>query len=261
VDVPGAQAWSRRLRMMPEPIVRNVAKLIARMKTGKAGDIPPQTRWGKLADVLATRGDLLKLYQLSYALYTPAFLRELRADCDGDVEFGLTKRDCDALRTEIKRMPALCAISRLELESFITQRLLRDTDCASMAVSLEARVPLLDHRVVEEADRLDPRVRYQPLGRKQLLRELAMPELEASMFDRPKAGFVLPIERWARQALHGQMNEMLTDRSACESVGLNGDAVSRLWRAYGAGAPGLYWSRVWAIYVLLWWRRAHDVSL
>lgn len=260
-DIPGVAQWAKAMRFAPEGVLRPLADVIARLKTGPAGAVPPQTRWGKLADVLMTRGDLLELYQLSYALYTPAFLRELTADHDSDVAFGLTMRDREAYRKQIDCMPMLSAISRLELESFITQRLLRDTDCASMAVSLEARVPLLDHRVVEEADRLDPRVRYQPLGRKQLLRELAMPELDASMFDRPKSGFVLPIERWAREALQKQMNDTLMDQALCASVGLNGDAVARLWRAYVAGSPGLYWSRVWAIYVLLWWCREHGVSL
>jgi asparagine synthase (glutamine-hydrolysing) len=44
-------------------------------------------------------------------------------------------------------------------------------------------------------------------------------------------------------------------------VGLRAEAVRTLWRSFRAGRPGLYWSRVWALYVLLSWCRTHDVAL
>ena len=73
---------------------------------------------------------------------------------------------------------------------FVGERLLRDSDTASMAVSLELRVPLLDHRVVEAAQRVPERLRFANLGKKQLLRTLALSNIDKNIFDRPKAGFV-----------------------------------------------------------------------
>jgi asparagine synthase (glutamine-hydrolysing) len=133
-----------------------------------------------------------------------------------------------------------------------------------MAVALEARVPLLDHQVLEAAAWVPEHERYQPLGSKQLLREIAMGEcrrLDLRLFDRPKSGFVLPIEVWARQELKGEVERALLDRERCASCGLNADAVARLWRSFEAGAPGMYWSRIWAIFVLLWWCREHKASV
>ena len=51
----------------------------------------------------------------------------------------------------------------------------------------------------------------------------------------------------------------LRDESAAAKVGLNGQAVARLWQGFQSGQPGLYWSRVWAIYVLMRWCHRHGV--
>ncbi len=57
------------------------------------------------------------------------------------------------------------------------------------------------------------------------------------------------------------MEAVFADAELARRVGLDGDAVQTLWRSFAAGRPGLYWSRVWAIYVLLSWCRTNDVFL
>ncbi len=259
-DLPPASIWAGRLRCLPEVCLRGGAGLVSRVKTGRPGAVPPQTRWGKLGDVLATRGDLVDLYQVSYALYTERFLDQLSPHARSR-GYGLSTAVRDGLRRQIGNDPALHAISKLELSCFIGQRLLRDTDAASMAVSLEARVPLLDHALIETVARLDPVERFEPLGKKQMLRRLALDGLDPETFDRPKSGFVLPIDTWVRQGLRDQVREALHDESLCRQVGLEPDAVRRLFQAFQDGAPGLYWSRVWALFVVLWWSREHNARI
>jgi asparagine synthase (glutamine-hydrolysing) len=152
-------------------------------------------------------------------------------------------------------------VSLLELNLFVGERLLRDTDVASMAVSLEVRVPLLDHGVVEAALAVPEDDRYEPLGKKALLKTLALSRVDPAIFDRPKSGFVLPIEVWAKDRLAPDIDEVFADRAATERVGLSADALGRLWSGFRAGESGLYWSRIWAPYVLLRWCRAHGLSL
>lgn len=84
--------------------------------------------------------------------------------------------------------------------------------------------------------------------------------LDPAIFDRPKSGFVLPLEVWCRRDLADLVQGTLLDRSLCESVGLSPDAVARLWSAFQAGAPGLYWSRIWAVFIVLWWSRRYGVT-
>jgi len=261
VEVPKAARAARRLRWLPESITHPLGAGITRLKLGAFGEIPPQTRWGKLADMLATRGRMVDAYQVSYSLFTRDVQQSLLCGKIGEIKFGLSRARAHELSRLIEHSSALHAVSTLELSSYVGERLLRDTDAASMAVSLECRVPLLDHVVVESAAAVDSATRFHPLGRKQILKRLAMPGLDPGLFDRPKSGFELPIEKWCRRQLKSQVAELLADVPLCDSVGLDSDTVARLWRSFEAGAPGMYWSRIWAVYVLLWWCREHRVTL
>ena len=55
------------------------------------------------------------------------------------------------------------------------------------------------------------------------------------------------------------MDGMMRDASLARAVGLNGETVTRLWSAFQTGAPGLYWSRVWTLYILMRWCHRHNV--
>jgi asparagine synthase (glutamine-hydrolysing) len=260
-DVPWAAGWSRRLSRFPPEMLRGLANALMRAAAGSAS-VPPQTRWGKLGDVLAAQGELLDTYQISSALFSSDFARELLTpDASEALHMGLPRAVAQELREITAGSSPLAAISTLETWCFLGERLLRDTDAASMANSLEVRVPFLDHEVVSAASALADAERFEPLGKKQLLRELALGDLDGALFDRPKSGFVLPIDRWARDVLKDQMSAAFADRQFCEAAGLDPRAVSRLWHAFLHRAPGQYWSRIWAVYVLGWWCREYRVSL
>jgi asparagine synthase (glutamine-hydrolysing) len=229
------------------------------------GRAPPQTRWGKIADVARAAGDLLGLYEISYALFTRETQARLASTAirtaQATQEFGLSSEVAHLWRTRVQGSELLHAISLLELSSFIGERLLRDTDAASMAVALEVRVPLLDHVLCETVTGIDPARRFSPPRKKQLLRDVALARLDPALFDRPKSGFVLPIDEWARRSLQPEIERLLTDAALVSRVGLCAGTVRTLWRSYVAGKPGLHWSRVWSIYVLLAWCQSHDMAL
>ncbi len=260
-ELPSAIRWSRLAAMAPEAWLRAGAAAFTRLRTGRPGEVQPQTRWGKLGDALATRGDLLKMYQVAYGLFTQAFLEELCTTEADDVEYGLPVGRARELEREASKCGLLGAISQLEQGLFLGERLLRDTDAASMAVALEVRVPLLDHNVVEALAALHEGTRFVPIGQKQLLRKLGLGGVDPALFDRPKSGFVLPLDLWCRRQIKGVIDSTFADHELCTAVGLRPDAVARLWRSYRDGAPGLYWSRVWSLFVLLNWCREHGVTL
>ncbi len=261
-ELPRLAGLSRLLRGVPPALVALLSRVVSRAAFGRAGAVPPQARFGKLADLLAQRGSLVDLYQLSYALFTPGFLRELAPGLDWRrTRSGIPLARAETLDAAIAGSPQWHAVSMLELASFVGERLLPDTDAASMAVALEVRVPLLDHRVVERLAGVDLHERFAPRGEKRLLRELALGALEPALFERPKQGFVLPIEAWLREGLRGRVEEQLGDAVACRSIGLEPEAVAKLWRAHRDGAPGIYWSRPWALFALLGWCQEHRVAL
>jgi len=253
-DLPVLQRWSGRAAFVPRSLQVAAARLATWPLRRSGGAVPPQTRWAKFPEMVRHGDDLLALYQLAYALFLPEFQQELLAADFADVlADGLPLAMRQRLSAEIRGRTPLSAISVMEQRLFLGERLLRDNDVASMASSLEQRVPLVDQVLFESVDRLPDQARYRPLGRKAMLRRIGLRGLDPALFERPKSGFVLPFDRWIRRGLKDVMNETMRDPEAIAPVGLNPVAVERLWQAFLDGAPGMYWSRVWSVFVFIRW--------
>jgi asparagine synthase (glutamine-hydrolysing) len=259
-NLPLLQRLLRRAAWMPRDLQAAAASLATWPLRRAGGAVPPQTRWAKLPDMVRYGDQLLTLYQIAYALYLPGFQRELLAQDFAEVlPGGLPPAMGARLAAETRGRGPLSAISVMEMRLFLGERLLRDNDVASMASSLEQRVPLVDQVLFQSVDSLTDEARYQPLGRKEILRRIGLRGLDPALFDRPKSGFVLPFDRWIRRGLKHAMDETLRDPQLIAPVGLQPAAVERLWKAFLDGAPGMYWSRVWSIYVFVRWCHRHRV--
>ena len=253
-DLPVLQRWSNRAGFVPRDLQVAAAKLATWPLRRSGQAVPPQTRWAKLPEMIRHGDDLLALYQLASALFLPGWQGELLAPGFAEVlGDGLPSSMRQRLGAETRNRTPLSAISVMEQRLFLGERLLRDNDVASMAASLEQRVPLVDHVLFESVDRLPDQTRYAPLGRKDMLRRIGLRGLDPALFDRPKSGFVLPFDRWIRQGLKKVMDQTMRDPQAIAPCGLNPVAVERLWQTFLDGAPGLYWSRVWSVYVFIRW--------
>jgi asparagine synthase (glutamine-hydrolysing) len=253
-DLPRLHRWSQRIAWSPRGLRAAAARLATWPLRRSGGTVPPQTRWAKLPEMVRHGDDLLKLYQLAYALFLPGFQHELLARDFAEAQIdGLPAMMRQRITAETRGRTPLSAISVMEQRLFLGERLLRDNDVASMASSLEQRVPLVDHVLLENVNRLPDQARYLPLGQKTMLRRIGLRGLDPTLFDRPKSGFVLPFDRWIRRGLKDAMDQTLRDPQAVAPVGLDPVAVARLWQAFLEGAPGMYWSRVWSVYVLIRW--------
>ena len=261
-EIPALQRWSRRTAWIPIAARVGLARCVAAALSGRAGVVPPQTRWAKLPDFVRRGTDLLALYQFAYTLFLPAFQRELLSDAvQGVLADGLPEAMRARLEAETRGRSPLSAISVMEQRMFLGERLLRDNDATSMAASIEQRLPLVDQVLFEAVDRLRDEIRYRPLWRKALLRRIGLAGLDPALFERPKSGFVLPYARWIRSRLGRAMDTLMHDPQALEKAGLKPDAVGRLWRAFTDGAPGFYWSNIWALFVLVRWCQRYGVTL
>jgi len=261
-DLPALRRWSRRAKWVPQGMRVALAELVSSVMQPSRGAIPQQTRWAKLPEMVRRGDDLLSLYQLAYALFLPDFQRQLLANAmTQSSSDGLPGAMRSRLQFETRARSPLAAISVMEQRLFLGERLLRDTDAASMAASIEVRLPLVDQLLFENVDRLPDHERYHPLRKKSVLRRIGLRGLDRSLFERPKAGFVLPFDRWLRMRLGKVMDETMRDPVAVRPTGLNPEAVRRLWQAYLDRVPGIYWTRVWAIYVFIRWCHRHGAYL
>jgi asparagine synthase (glutamine-hydrolysing) len=146
-------------------------------------------------------------------------------------------------------------ISYLELRTYMLNTLLRDTDSMSMHHSLEVRVPLLDHELVEYVEALPNSARKKAGTVKALLAESVKDLLPGGAEHRPKRAFTLPWEHWLRGKAGTEVAcrlDMLTPSLASM---LDSNAVQSVWRRFLSKRTG--WARPWSLFVLNEWARKH----
>ena len=262
-DLPKLLHFWKKTKWIPPDVIRKLSRQLSSvLQPSRGKHVPPQTRWAKLPEMLEHGDDLLSLYQLAYALFLPAFQRQLLVGAAAEsISDGLPAAMRSRLECETHSCSPLPAISVMEQRLFLGERLLRDTDATSMSASIEVRLPLVDQVLLEEVNRLHNRERYLPLQRKSILRRTGLGGLDPALFAEAKTGFVLPYDKWLRRGMSKMMDQTMRDPNMIEPTGLNPDTVRCLWQSFLDNAPGLYWSRVWAIYVLIWWCHRHRVFI
>jgi len=122
-------------------------------------------------------------------------------------------------------------------------------DRATMAVGLEGREPLLDHRLIEFAFRLPLEYRLGELGSKHILRKILYKYVPKEMIERPKQGFALPISKWVQGEFGEAMREEILQ--SCEQSGLNPRLVRRELQV--SRKTGENSTRVWLLYIYVSW--------
>ncbi len=154
--------------------------------------------------------------------------------------------DDGAIRQLVARSASLPLAARFmfaDTRVYLPDDLLTKLDRASMAVSLEGRVPLLDHRIVEFAWRLPLELR----SNKRLLKRLLAKYLPLSLFDRPKMGFEIPLAEWLRGPLREWAADLLTSADFGGEAVFDRHAVAAAWHRFaldGGGDRHLIWSLV-----------------
>lgn len=137
--------------------------------------------------------------------------------------------------------------------TYLADDLLAKVDRASMAVSLEARVPLLDHRLVELAWRLPLAQKIRDGRGKWPLRQLLSRYVPQALVDRPKVGFSVPLAEWLRGPLRDWAESLLAPEALRRDGILEPAAVRRQWTAFTSGRDDLALS-AWALLQYRdWW--------
>ena len=143
--------------------------------------------------------------------------------------------------------------TRMEINSFMTWRLLRDTDAMSMAHALEVRVPFVDHKVVEFICRLPVGWEKRWGFPKKLLVETLADILPKEILDRPKQGFQFPMGEWMKHELKPVVEEVLSEFSVKQRGLFDNKEIQGLLRQFQQGL--IPYEVVWQFVILELWMR------
>jgi asparagine synthase (glutamine-hydrolysing) len=255
-------AVARAIGYMPGPLRHLTADAVQGVLSGMAavhGLLPaawrPRLSLNRVATIAAAvraSGDFNTIYRetRNAALAPAAFLvgtgeRPLRWEAGPHV---------DVVADPMERMGYFDVLTLL-VDSILTK-----VDRASMAHSLEVRVPLLDHRVVEYAWRLPPKLKYgRRSENKRLLRHLLYRYVPREIVDRPKKGFSSPIAIWLRGPLRAWADELLDERRMKESGFFDSSQVHACWREHLRGSSD-HWRLLWGILMFEQWRRQWAIA-
>ena len=224
--------------------------------------LSPQ-QWDRLASYFPSR---LRLPQLGDKLYKLANLMRARGADDSyrsiithwepaELMPGTVEPDAIwASRSVNADFPNLVErMQFLDLVSYLPDDILTKLDRASMAIALEARVPLLDHRVVEFAWALPQRAKLRAGTSKWLLRQVLYRYVPAALIERPKMGFTIPLAEWLRGPLRDWAETLLDERRLRESGLIKTGRVRALWKEHIDGRRN-YQHLLWDILMFEAWR-------
>ncbi len=232
----GSRIW-KKLSLLPVPIRRIIAQILV-VLPGKTIEkllcvLPTHLQVPHLADRLPKIADVIK-EETGETFYHR--LVSHRKEPESIVQGGIEPLTLFDKTQCLLRLPGLPErMMYLDSMTYLPDDILTKVDRASMAVSLEARVPLLDHRVVEFSWKLPMLMKYQNGKGKWLLREVLYRYVPRELMERPKMGFGVPIDEWLRGPLREWGEELLGEKRMREEGVLNSEPIRKMWEEHVTG--------------------------
>lgn len=232
----GHRVWNK-LRWLPSPMRHSLASLLRRFP-GQTLDrlqlgLPSKWRVPNLADRLPKLAEVLAFNN------GEAFYRSLISHAKQPEQWVVGGTEPATILNLPETWPDLPDLRErmmyLDQLTYLPEDILTKVDRASMAVSLEARVPLLDHRLVEFAWRVPIEYKFRHGQGKWLLRQVLHRYVPKQLMERPKMGFGVPIDAWLRGPLRDWAESLLDERRLDDEGFFRPQPIRQLWQEHLSG--------------------------
>jgi asparagine synthase (glutamine-hydrolysing) len=250
---PRVAALAALARCLPEPLRRAMSEgLVALGRNGRGSARTDALR--KFGAIWSAPGSLPHPYFFTRLLFTAQQLHHLLSGRETGAP-SPWRAWLEQAAAGARQLGGDAGVSSLEMRAYMLNVLLRDTDSMSMRHSLEVRVPLLDHPLVEFVTALPDRARRRPGLPKALLAEALGELVPPEVVEQPKRTFTFPWRRWLRGPLGLQVAMRLGGITPSLAEVLDREEVHSVWRSFLMGRTG--WARPWSLFVLNEWVRCH----
>ena len=202
-------------------------------------------KWQKLVNVIGQTA-VAEMYRMTICLWSKDELPQLMGKY-------LPESQYEKTFSETEEWPLLSRLMRVDQRTYLPDAMLTKVDRASMAVSLEVRVPLLDHRVVEYTAKLPDSLKYRNGTGKFLLKKLLGQYLPVHLIERPKMGFAVPIDRWFRNELKELLLDYLSPGRLKKEGSFDHILVEKRLKEHLSGQINHHY-RLWALLMWEMWR-------
>jgi len=183
--------------------------------------------------------------------------RQKHALYQGDMATALSKETHACIMRAMNAYKGKDALNRLlytDVKTYLTDNILPKVDRMSMATSLEVRVPLLDHKMVEFAFSLPGRMKLRGIkGTKYIFKKAMAPYLPGEILRRPKQGFSIPIKNWLKGPMKTFLMDTLNERSVKQEGIFQWETVERLMLEHIRGEKN-HSHRLWGLLVFRLWK-------
>ncbi|MGH7573327.1 MAG: asparagine synthetase B family protein, partial [Gemmatimonadota bacterium] len=247
-----ASVWDRVPHFIREGVVGRAAGRIP-PRPAKKGLVNKAKRFlegaGRPADLEHTRWRLFSDEDERRKLFTPEALAHVRTPAGEHVR---------RLFREAGDRPHVDRWLYVDLRSYLVDNCLVKVDRMSMACSLEARVPLLDHELVELAFQVPAELKVHRGRTKILLKRVAARHVPPECVYRPKEGFSIPLKHWLRDGLRPLMEDLLSPTRLGQGDLFEAEEIDRLKREHIEGRAN-HSHLLWSLMVFEMWRRRWSV--
>jgi asparagine synthase (glutamine-hydrolysing) len=156
-----------------------------------------------------------------------------------------------------KNISTISDMQKADMTGYLPGDILTKVDRASMAFSLEARVPLLDHRVVELAFSLPTEFHLHKGQTKSILREVLYKHVPRKLIERPKMGFGAPIGEWLKGDLREWAGDLLSSERLRREGVFNPEAIETKWKEHSSGKQNWQYA-LWNILMFQAWSEHYE---